>query len=104
MKNLTLVLAFLLAASDAATVLAQNPKYPPISEYMMTPGAENALARSASPESVAPHATVKILTTSGYKVAAQGDTGFIYLVMRRSPPPTYPPHLLPSFIVAPPFP
>ncbi len=91
MKNLTLVLAFLLAASDAATVLAQNPKYPPISEYMMTPGAETALARSAAPESVAAHATVKILTTSGYKVAAQGDNGFICLVMRGWAAPTYTP-------------
>ena len=76
MKNLTLVLAFLLAASDAATVLAQNPKYPPLSEYMMTPQAEISLARSAAPDSVSAHATVKILAASGYKVAAQGDNGF----------------------------
>jgi len=81
MRNLTIVLAFLLAALDAA-VLAQNPKYPPISEYMMTPEAEIGLARSAAPESVSAHATVKILTNSGYKVAAQGDNGFTCLVMR----------------------
>jgi len=90
MKNLTVVLAFLLAALDAA-VLAQNPKYPPISEYMMTPEAEIGLARSAAPESVSAHATVKILTTSGYKVAAQGDNGFTCLVMRGWSAPTYTP-------------
>jgi len=90
MKNLTVVLAFLLAALDAA-VLAQNPKYPPINEYMMTPEAEIGLARSAAPESVSAHATVKILTTSGYKVAAQGDNGFTCLVMRGWSAPTYTP-------------
>jgi hypothetical protein len=90
MRNLTVVLAFLLAALDAA-VLAQNPKYPPISEYMMTPEAEIGLARSAAPESVSAHATVKILTNSGYKVAAQGDNGFTCLVMRGWSAPTYTP-------------
>src|SRR4029077_2597707 len=90
MRNLTVVLAFLLAALDAA-VLAQNPKYPPISEYMMTPEAEIGLARSAAPESVSAHATVKILTTSGYRVAAQGDNGFTCLVMRGWSAPTYTP-------------
>jgi hypothetical protein len=91
MKNLTLVLAFLLGASDPATVLAQNPKYPPLSEYMMTPEAEIGLARSAAPESVSARATVKILTASGYKVAAQGDNGFVCLVMRAWSAPTYTP-------------
>ena len=90
MKNRRLALAFLLA-SGAATVLAQNPKYPPLSEYMMTPEAEIALAKSAAPESVSAHATVKILTASGYKVAAQGDNGFICLVMRGWSAPTYTP-------------
>jgi hypothetical protein len=90
MRNLTVVLAFLLAALDAA-VLAHNPKYPPISEYMMTPEAEIGLARSAAPESVSAHATVKILTNSGYKVAAQGDNGFTCLVMRGWSAPTYTP-------------
>jgi hypothetical protein len=91
MKNLTLVLAFLLAASDATTVLAQNPKYPPLSEYMMTPEAEISLARSAAPDSVSAHATVKILAASGYKIAAQGDNGFVCLVMRAWSAPTYTP-------------
>ncbi len=91
MRNLTVVLAFLLAALDASTMQAQNPKYPPLSEYMMTAEAEVALARSAAPENVSAHATVKILTASGYKVAAQGDNGFICLVMRGWSAPTYTP-------------
>jgi len=48
----------------------------------MAPEAEVALARSAAPEKVSARATVKILTTSGYKVAAQGDNGFVCIVMR----------------------
>jgi len=91
MKNLTVVLAFLLAALDASTMQAQNPKYSPLSEYMMTAEAEVALARSAAPENVSAHATVKVLTASGYKVAAQGDNGFICLVMRGWSAPTYSP-------------
>jgi hypothetical protein len=49
---------------------------------MMAPDAEVALARSAAPDRISARATVKILTTSGYKVAAQGDNGFVCIVMR----------------------
>ena len=77
-----LMLVSLLASLDAVAVSAQGPKYPPLSEYMMAPEAEVALARSAAPEKVSASATVKILTPSGYKVAAQGDNGFVCLVMR----------------------
>jgi hypothetical protein len=82
MKELTVVLVLLLATLDVAPMLAQSPKYPSLSEYMMTPETEIALARSAAPENVSEHATVKILTSSGYKVAAQGDNGFVCIVMR----------------------
>src|SRR6266849_9617992 len=82
MKTLTAGLVFLIASLNAAPILAQNSKYPPFSEYMMTPEAEIALARSAAPENVSAHATVKILTSSGYKIAAQGDNGFVCIVMR----------------------
>jgi hypothetical protein len=53
-----------------------------LSEYMMTPEAEVALARSAAPENVSAHATVKVLTAFGYKDAVQGDNGFVCIVMR----------------------
>jgi hypothetical protein len=49
---------------------------------MMTPEAEVALARSAAPDNVSAHATVKVLTESGYKVISQGNNGFVCIVMR----------------------
>jgi hypothetical protein len=90
-KNLTVVLFFLGAVLSAATMQAQNPKYPPLSQYLMTPEAEIALARSAAPESVSAHASVKLLTASGYKIAAHGDNGFVCVVMRGWSAPTYTP-------------
>jgi hypothetical protein len=71
-----------LANFGTAAGWAQDSKYSPLSEYMMAPEAEVALARSAAPEKVSARATVKILTPSGYKVTAQGDNGFVCLVMR----------------------
>ena len=82
MRRIMAGLVLLLVSMQAAPVRGQNPKYPPLSEYMMTPEAEVALARSAAPEDISGHATVKILTPSGYKVATQGDNGFVCLVMR----------------------
>lgn len=85
MKNsakVTLMLVLLLSSMDTIAVWAQGPKYPPLGEYMMAREAEVALARSAAPEKISAHATVKILTTSGYKVAAQGDNGFVCIVLR----------------------
>jgi hypothetical protein len=81
MKKLTLVLISLLVGLGADLV-AQDRKYSPLSEYMMAPGAEIALARSAAPEKVSGRATVKILTASGYQVATQGDNGFVCMVLR----------------------
>jgi hypothetical protein len=81
MKELALVLITLLAGL-AASVVAQDPKYPPLSEYMMESEAEIALAKSAAPDRISERATVKILTASGYKVAAQGDNGFVCMVLR----------------------
>ncbi len=91
MRKLIAGLALLLVSMQVASVRGQSAKYPPLSEYMMTPEAEIALARSAAPENVSAHATVKILTASGYKVAAQGDNGFVCMVMRGFSAPTYTP-------------
>jgi hypothetical protein len=82
MKKLTVVLIFLLPTLDAVSMPAQSPSYRPLSEYMMAPEDEIALARSAAPENVSAHATVKVLSSSGYKVAVQGDNGFVCMVMR----------------------
>jgi len=81
MKSTTAVFIFAVSLG-AASVLAQSSKYSPLSEYMMEPASEVALARSAAPDNVSGHATVKVLTADGYKVAAQGDNGFVCIVMR----------------------
>lgn len=91
MRGIMTGLVLLFVGMQAAPVRGQSAKYPPLSEYMMTPEAEVALARSAAPENVSAHATVKILTASGYKVAAQGDNGFVCIVMRGWGAPTFTP-------------
>jgi hypothetical protein len=83
--------ALLVLSMQAVSVRAQSPKYSPLSEYMMTPEAEMALARSAAPENISAHATIKVLTASGYKVATQGDNGFVCVVMRGWAAPTFTP-------------
>jgi hypothetical protein len=58
---------------------------------MMTAEAEVALAKSAAPENVSGHATIKVLSTSGYKVVSSGDNGFVCIVMRGWGAPTFTP-------------
>src|SRR5438094_8663182 len=82
MRKIMAAMVLLLVSLQVASVRGQSAKYPPLSEYMMTPDAEVALARSAAPENVSAHATVKVLTAAGYQVAAQGDNGFVCIVMR----------------------
>jgi hypothetical protein len=91
MKKLVLAFVLLLTSINTTMVWAQNSKYPPLSEYLMAPDAEIALARSAAPDSVSARATVKILTASGYTVATQGDNGSVCMVMRGFSAPTYTP-------------
>src|SRR4030081_471605 len=91
MRKIMAGLGVVVLSMQAAAVRAETPKYSPLSEYMMTPEAEMALARSAAPENVSAHATVKVLTATGYKVAAQGDNGFVCMVMRGWGAPTFTP-------------
>jgi hypothetical protein len=88
MKKLAFVLVSLLASAPAG---AQTPKYPPLSEFMMPQEAEIALARSAAPDNVSSRASIKIFTTSGFKVAVEGDNGFVCTVLRGWAAPTYGP-------------
>ena len=53
--------------------------------------AEIALARTAAPATISDRATVKVLTTSGFIVAQQGDNGNVCMVMRGFSAPTYTP-------------
>jgi hypothetical protein len=72
------------AAFEASAQVRESP-YPrmaPIDQYMMTPDAEIALARSAAPESLSRDAEVMILGQHGYKTAVKGKNGFVCVVER----------------------
>jgi len=71
---------------------AQEAKYPPLSEYIIARDAEIALAKSAAPDYVSDHATIKVLTASGFQTAHDGDNGYVCIVMRGfTGAPTYTP-------------
>jgi hypothetical protein len=91
MKVLAVALLPPLASLLAAPAWSEALQYPPLSTYMMDRDAEIALARSAAPETVSSRATIKILTTSGYQVATQGDNGFVCVVERGWAAPTFTP-------------
>ena len=91
MRNIMAGLVLLLVSMQSALMRGQSPQYPPVSEYMMTPEAEVALARSAAPANISDRATIKVLTASGYQVAREGDNGFVCIVMRGWAAPTYTP-------------
>jgi hypothetical protein len=71
----------LLAAITLAGAVG-NQTVPQISQYLMSPNAEIALARSAAPASISNHATVMTLTAHGYIVAVKGQNGFTCVVER----------------------
>jgi hypothetical protein len=88
----SLLFSIFLVGAELGAVRAQSQKYPPLSEYMMAPEEEVALARSAAPDNISSRSTVKILTTTGYKIAAEGNNGFVCLVMRGwAGPPVFTP-------------
>src|SRR6266849_327767 len=74
MKKFPVVLILLLATLDVVPMLAQSPKYPPLSEYTMAQDAEIALAKSAAPDYVSNHATIKVFTASGFQTVHEGTT------------------------------
>jgi hypothetical protein len=88
--------SILLLASPVA--MAEEKKYPPFADYMMEQGAEIALARSAAPDNVSGPATIKVLTPQGFKVAVEGQNGFICLVLRGWGAPTYSPPPLRDYV------
>jgi hypothetical protein len=84
-------LILLLATMQPVSVRGQSGKYPPLSEYMMARDAEIALAKSAAPDNISSHATIKVLTASGFQAVHDGDNGFVCMVMRGWSAPTYTP-------------
>lgn len=76
------LLLLLLIGMAASGVMAQKAKYPPLSEYLMPQADEVALAKSAAPQNISDHATIRVFTTSGYHTVHEGDNGFVCMVMR----------------------
>jgi hypothetical protein len=91
----------LLVSLQAGSIFGQSLKYAPFSEIAMAPEAEIALARSAAPDNISSHATIKILTPTGFKVAAEGDNGFVCIVMRGWGAPTFSPAFLRDMVYDP---
>ncbi|KAA6462860.1 hypothetical protein DYQ86_05830 [Acidobacteria bacterium AB60] len=95
MKNgafaLILLAGLFIMPAGAQTTKQQPDKYPPIENYLMPQAPEIALAKSAAPANISGRATIKVLTTSGYKVVDQGDNGFVCMVLRGFSAPTYTP-------------
>lgn len=93
--RLLAIVPTLLALLGAGTApAAAQHAYPPVDGYLMPRDAEIALARSAAPPSIADHATVKVLTKTGFEIASRGDNGAVCLVMRGFSGPTYTPAAL----------
>ncbi len=82
MKKTTPAFVALFCALTSIALFGQEMKYPPLSAYLMARDAEISLAKSAAPASISDHATIKVLTNSGFEVAREGDNGFVCFVMR----------------------
>ena len=80
---MTLVrICVLLTGVFALAAAAGNDTMSPLSRYLMSPGAEIALARSAAPAAMSTRATIMVLGAHGYTVAKKGQNGFTCIVER----------------------
>jgi hypothetical protein len=70
------------AAGDLANRGATYASMAPLDRYLMDPGAEVALARSAAPAAISAKATVLILKPRAYQTAVTGTNGFTCVVER----------------------
>jgi hypothetical protein len=83
MRARTSMIAVACAGVGAATALAQQPKKPDVSPYLMPDrAAEIALARTAAPRWISDSATILVLGRTGFVDAVQGTNGFTCLVVR----------------------
>jgi hypothetical protein len=89
--SLLLPVVLFVPAAGPQTSKSHARTYPPIGDYLMPQAAEMALAKSAAPANISDHATIKVLTTAGFKVVHEGDNGFVCVVMRGFSAPTYTP-------------
>jgi hypothetical protein len=82
MKRYQRVSFLLLITLVSAATKAQEMKYPRLDEYLMPQADEVALAKSAAPQNISDHATIRVFSTSGYQTVHEGENGFVCLVMR----------------------
>ena len=93
-RSVLLCALFIAGAASAQT----GAQYPPLSDYLMTRDAELALVRTAAPPNVVDHATIELLDKTGYRVASEGDNGFVCLVLRGWSAPTFTPTQFRAFV------
>jgi hypothetical protein len=99
-KRLFQSLLFLIAiAFGTIKMRAQQEKYSPISEYLMSQDDEMALAKSAAPQTISDNATIRVFTSSGYQTVHKGNNGFVCMVMRGfTGAPTFTPLQVRTFV------
>jgi hypothetical protein len=71
-----------MLAGFALADTTSSERMAPLAQYLMPPGSEIALARSAAPASISDKATVLTLDSQGYETAIRGTNGFTCLVER----------------------
>lgn len=69
-------------AGDLPSRAMRYERMAQLDEYLMKPGAEIALARSAAPPGISARATILTLQRHGYETAVNGTNGFTCLVER----------------------
>jgi hypothetical protein len=78
----TLAVVLSELAGFAAADATPYERMAPLAQYLMPPGSEIALARSAAPAAISDKATVLTLDSQGYQTAVRGTNGFTCLVER----------------------
>jgi hypothetical protein len=78
----TLAVSLSQPAAFAAADATPYERMAPLAQYLMPPGSEIALARSAAPAAISGKATVLTLDSRGYHIALRGTNGFTCLVER----------------------
>src|ERR1700733_15293673 len=69
-------------AGFAAAGATPYERMAPLEKYLMPPGSEIALARSAAPAAISDKAMVLTLDSQGYQTAVRDTNGFTCLVYR----------------------
>jgi hypothetical protein len=88
----------LLLTLVSAAMKAQEKQYPRLDKYLMPQADEVALAKSAAPQNISDHATIRVFTTSGYQTVHEGGTVLCAWSCAGLPEPTFTPIQVRTFI------